>query len=669
MTEISPFKSRRQIQCDSFIGAARELCIFSHEHPNAINYDDISWDIRSHIKTSGAPKSASIAFKTAESGRGNQSEPLPGRYGDAIKAVVAMKIWETRNAKIGRSAFQFLTDAAKKLHTVMVEDGLAGDPTQVTRDHLEKALLNAGKSQRHMATPLSAFARIFSESGIAPDLQDWVPIFTRNPAKNSRLKPQRARANLSDDEIGALADAFCAAKTPTDQVITSILAILCCAPARIGEVFALPIDAEVVDNPAADIRGDDVPFDEDVRFPYGLRWWPEKSGPPTVKFVAAEMVPIAQQALQRIRIHTHDARKTASWMIKHPDMMPLPSNLEHVRTSRRITTTELGQLYNIHPETVAAKNQYMGWVRIQTGVYCFESIERHWRAQLPAGWPVLSETSGITYDHALLVSYKYQFSNHYQTDNSVVASFGEWVLTDALVSKAGSPSIFERLDVRLPDGTYPKITTHQIRHYLNTVAQRTNIPQSHIAMWSGRKRVMENASYDHTDPGDLVDRLMSAPPSDITTYLPAIVDDADDAIKAAFIKQNVTSTPIGYCLGDLRFSPCEKAGACIDCTRLACVAGDAMRIENLKRDVDRRRTTVENFDAAAANARRFNPRAREAANAALSHGERLLSALQDPTNHGSIIRNSDVKTFPGFSQADRIIADRKNPPALIEKEP
>lgn len=657
---VASFRDRRQIACDEFIARARALPIFETSHPHSLPFDDISWDLHGHIVQTGSPKSSSISFKTPDSPRGRLSEPLPGRFGEAVKAVVAVKLWETRGARLGRSPFQFLADAGKKLHDIMTEDGIEGDPSRLTRDHLDRAVDRAGKSRRHVGQPLSEIARIWSEAGIAPDLEGYVFASRGGHSTRSRIQPERSRDPLNEAEIGAIADAFHAARSPLDQVATSILALLCCAPARIGEVLCLPVDAEVVEHPGDGFCDDDTAFDDDMRFHFGLRWWPEKGGRPLVKFVPKEMAPVAQEALARLRRHTEPARELASWMIANPDVMPLSDDLLHVRDSRRITTVELARLYDYHPDAVASKAGLRGVRRIKAGVYCFDSVEAYWRSQLPAGWPLLSETSGVTYDRALCVSFGYQLSDDYATESSRVMPIGSWIIGEALAPKRGRPSIFERLGLRLPDGTIPKITTHRIRHYLNTIAQRANVPQAHIAHWSGRKRVMQNADYDHTDIDAMVDQILRGRNEEFVAEVPAIVDDADEAAKSAFVRQNITSTPIGFCLGDLRFEPCAKAGACIDCTRLVCIAGDATRTENLRRDLDRRRTSVENFATAEAQGRRINPRAKAAAMGALEHGERLLAALEDPQNTGSIVRNAEVRSLPGFSHADRI-SDRIRP--------
>ncbi len=59
-------------------------------------------------------------------------------------------------------------------------------------------------------------------------------------------------------------------------------------------------------------------------------------------------------------------------------------------------------------------------------------------------------------------------------------------------------TIFVRHDLVDPtSGKHWKLTSHQPRHLLNTLAQSKHVSQALIAFWSGRKRVDQNSWYDH----------------------------------------------------------------------------------------------------------------------------------------------------------------------------
>lgn len=581
-------------------------------------------------------------------------------FGDAVKAAVAEKLWATRDAPNGVSAYRDIARAGQYLFRVMEEDQLNGDITALTIDHLTRAIPShlAQDTQTTIAYGLRTLARIWAEAGIAPQLEDWE--FDRIPsAKESRLENVKARRNLTHDEVCAIAEAFHRAKTPYEQVITSVLALLCCAPSRMEEALILPEQVEIVERPGEYDVPAEQSFHKDNRFRFGLRWWPSKGGPPMIKFVPAEMVPVAIEALSRLRTHTATARELAKWMDKNPGVMPLPCALSHVRDCGEITTAEILQLFE---RDVQRYKKFRPFRRLRNGVYDFFSVEDWWRAQRPNGWPILSERSGVKYSNALLVFNRYQLGN-WATDPTQIEMLTEKQIGAALSPNPGQPSIFERLGVRLPDGSFPRITTHQIRHYLNTIAQRANVPQAHIAYWSGRKSVMQNRDYDHTDILDVVDQIMArGVHSEVAQSVPVIVSDGDgtdmDLLEAS-IRTNVHSTPFGFCVGNLTYEPCSRAMTCTTCTRLVCVVGNMDQTANIEADILRRRKSVENLKAMDANGRKVNPRMKAQMEAQLKHGEMLLSMMIKSENEGAVIRNSGAPGLMDFSHSVRAFESRK----------
>ena len=59
--------------------------------------------------------------------------------------------------------------------------------------------------------------------------------------------------------------------------------------------------------------------------------------------------------------------------------------------------------------------------------------------------------------------------------------------------------IFARLGLSDPDDPIT-LKTHQLRHYLNTLAQRGGLSEAEIAAWSGRADIRQSTVYDHRTP-------------------------------------------------------------------------------------------------------------------------------------------------------------------------
>jgi hypothetical protein len=151
-----------------------------------------------------------------------------------------------------------------------------------------------------------------------------------------------------------------------------------------------------------------------------------------------------------------------------------------------------------------------------------------------------------------------------------------------------APNIFSRHAAGSDTAQTLKLTSHQFRHYLNTVAQRGGLSQAQIARWSGRADARQNRAYDHMTEFELVDMLRShdtalsldQPLTEIAqqlaTHLPVSAHEFNALpIPTAHV------TEFGFCVHDFAMSPCERFRDCLNCTEQVCIKGDK-RLANIK---------------------------------------------------------------------------------------
>ena len=154
--------------------------------------------------------------------------------------------------------------------------------------------------------------------------------------------------------------------------------------------------------------------------------------------------------------------------------------------------------------------------------------------------------------------------------------------------KSGTQSIFERLDLRAQDGQRYKLTSHQIRHFLNTIAAENGLGEHERAVWSGRADIKHNEAYDHETGYQLAERArkmleddrMQGPIASTFQRLPPVERSAFSLVQLA----TVHTTDIGLCLHDWGAAPCPHHGACASCRDCAIIKGDPVhraRIEIL----------------------------------------------------------------------------------------
>ena len=136
-------------------------------------------------------------------------------------------------------------------------------------------------------------------------------------------------------------------------------------------------------------------------------------------------------------------------------------------------------------------------------------------------------------------------------------------------SKHGKSSIFQRHGLTTTRGEEIKLGTHQLRHFLNTAAQRGGLSQIEIAKWSGRKDVSQNTAYNHMSGEEILDLVREAIGDDTRIVGPlAEIPENLPMSKEKFAElraPTALTTDSGGCIHDWSMSPCPLHGHCIDC--------------------------------------------------------------------------------------------------------
>jgi len=153
-------------------------------------------------------------------------------------------------------------------------------------------------------------------------------------------------------------------------------------------------------------------------------------------------------------------------------------------------------------------------------------------------------------------------------------------------------SIFERYGYTASDGSPLKLTSHQLRHLLNTEAQRSGLTDEQIARWSGRKDIAQNDVYDNRS---LSERVEQARPA-VEKVQASLILPTNQSPDGSFVHGQWTiklrpkpkscndiadiqpqltglKTLYGECNHDWAFAPCEGFITCLDCDEHSCIKG------------------------------------------------------------------------------------------------
>lgn len=565
-----------------------------------------------------------------------------------------------------------LITSMRLLEQALIEMTQTANPVNITTDVLNRAIA-IGKENFTDAVVyrqgafLQKVAQFISEKRISKIPIDW---------KNSAKRPNDAQrvGKKADDRrnekmpskraLEALPEIFFKATEPKDILITSIIAILFGAPNRIGEVLLLQEYCEVIQKSS------------DGKEQYGLRWYPEKGAEPMVKWIIPSMVDVVKKAINQIREQTKEARKVSKWYETNPKSLYLVEELEYLRLKKTITSKEaslilfgiedsrsivsfyktLGVKYNI--ENIKDDGYKRGPRR--RALVLFDDFEKAIINLLPKDFPYINKEKGFKYSETLLIQRLYEYNYQKSTFLPVIDGFHIGFINDTLGGREGfiKSSIFEKFGYKEPDGSTIKVTTHQFRHYLNTLAQKGGASQLDIAKWSGRKEINQNRAYDHVTADEMLllvknavgneDMLMSQL-SNIEGIKKKVVISRDEY--AQLKVRTAHKTDFGVCIHDFSMMPCQLHMDCLNCTEQVCIKGD----KNSNERIRQRKIEVEE---ALEIAKKAQEEGHVGAHRWIKHQSIELEKLKqlcdifdnDNVKDGTLIQISDV---PSISQSEQ----------------
>ena len=437
-------------------------------------------------------------------------------------------------------------------------------------------------SAYHCGREIERLAKFVVENQLVScAVQNWVNPIKRADDKNKtgrEAKKNREEKLPSDIALNALAEIF--ANDPIDGrdiFTTSVFAMLMSAPSRISEVLALPADCEVFET------------DRDGIERYGWRFFAGKGYEGDIKWIPTVMVSVAKTAVARIKMLTENARQLAKWIESHPNRFYRHANCPDVADDEPLTAEQSCMALGLVSESKkqCRSSLYNRGLAHKDRVHTLRSLWEHTLARLPDDFPWFDKDKGIKYSNALFALNVNQFHGnrgclpvelHKPTNN-----FFNSDLTPRLALKGKHTSIFDRHRYHAVNGEPVKLTSHQARHLLNTIAQRGGLSNLEIAKWSGRADVKQNRTYNHMTEYELVgmaERLDSSkalfgPAGEVAKHFPVTMLEFNTLEPAA-----VHVTEYGYCVHDYTIGPCEKFRDCINCNEQVCIKGEDTEILN-----------------------------------------------------------------------------------------
>jgi hypothetical protein len=376
---------------------ARKSIAFGSDLP----FDADSWVIQERT-ANRRPITLWFTVRRREDGSDETGEPPRMRepFATFLKSII--RLWQAADPR-GPERHEALLRAAKYLYEQLEPRG--HDPVHldtVDFQEAERAAIRLEKNWSPYAIGqcLLKLASVVSEQHLSREAIDYVPVTPAPDYEDQRTHrgsdPKRLPSHVALDALPKIAQTV---KDPSDVCMMRTIALLHCAPWRIGELLSLPEDCEVVVSPEGRLLTvDDLQAGEKVH--YGLRYKPEKNPDLTsdVKWIPSAAILLVRQALEDIRKHTAEAREIAAYMEENPGRAWLPTRF---RQSERLTIDDVAEILEC-----SRKNVYR-WLRNNQVSIRPEHVRR---AEFGVG--LLATLSAKANEQALIASARRLLAEH-----------------------------------------------------------------------------------------------------------------------------------------------------------------------------------------------------------------------------------------------------------------
>lgn len=510
------------------------------------------------------------------------------RYHQSLKQVSSV----TDKLVVLRAIYDSLI-AVHDCSDILKLDGLV----QLKAVEILNARYSGSAKLYHYGGQLEVLYEFLVTKRLVSNLTEWKRPWRKAPEKAIRVdaesrKWQESRCPSMHQMI-ALADSFSRATTVKDRYWSSVLALLMFAPSRGGELSELTINSL---------------YDEDSRL--AVVWYGEKGFGESLKWVPREMESVVREAFERLIEIGGPAREAAKFAYENPGQFKPYGEIQlsnQVAEDQPLNAVEFAYAMGFSQETIerlkAKTKNYnsvtawnvlgahqVKWIQdLRTnGNPTYKDLAAYIGGKYQTkSWPRLPRTDRFIWESLLLVRDN-EFHETFQP------KYFSWTmpsvnqLNDQLSARPMKnmiPTIFQRFGHKNEDGTNIELSSHQLRVWLSTHAERGGMDSWRLAQWAGRARVQDNRAYDlrtqeeRSETANALLVLEDRPSvlAAIKVGLPVGYDQLGiDRIGIADV------TEYGMCVHDYAMAPCTKGGECMTCKEHVCIKGMPKTLDRIK---------------------------------------------------------------------------------------
>ncbi|MGY2373115.1 hypothetical protein ACW9IB_01140 [Pseudomonas sp. SDO524_S393] len=565
--------------------------------------------------------------------------PLPLAFQEFSKALIVY-LQRTRNLKFSMVAAYNI--AVRRLYNPLFERGVS-DPALLTQGDFDRVVGFLRESGYKNFYDAVSHLQVIADTIDSHQLTEIAIHFEHDARPEKRRHdyislhdPDRAeKQRKSNDRLPSReameAYALCSNNpfSEGEEILLRVIDLLIATGQRGNEVAVIPFDCwverEIKDtegNIVVDAHGKPI-------LECGVRYFAEKQFQSRVHWLAESDIPLAKRAIERLKALTSEQREIAAWQENNPGRIWKYSQDE------LLTDDQVMEWLGFSNEQEYGRNLYLYLTRngispqdgassskagkIKRHRYLAGDIERLIAPKLKEHMALTEYNAGkytilLKTSETLAIAFDGQFRFGGRDENVFRAIPRRVTLIDinrALGAEPRYPSIFTRRSLLEADGSPIRLTSHQPRHWRNTIYQLTGMSDVQQALALGRKNLKQNKYYQHTtieedvaehqefltfnSYRDRIDFLHTeirrgTMQGALTDSYHALLQSKGITTAEAFLTIHATAlhvTPFGGCVHDFSQAPCPKHLQCWnDCSHLHLL-GTPSEKNNLQQQADR----------------------------------------------------------------------------------
>lgn len=435
------------------------------------------------------------------------------------------------------------------------------------------------------------------DKGIVLELPTWTNPWSRPKSKaestDKESRDWQENRCPSQHQMLCLADCFYLAQSTQDKYWSSAIALLMFAPGRGSELRHLTIHSL---------------HEEDGRL--GVRWYAQKGFDYTIKWVPKVLEGVVKEAFSRLLEISKPARYAAKFAYENPRKFMRHdrcATLKEFPENKPLNAVEFGCAMGFTQKTIEKIKKKTkdfdsasAWAILNAGTRSWikalrergnptyqDLAEYVMKSYCTTEWPNLPKTGRPVWECLLLVR-----EHEFHTD--FCPKEFSWMLPDinqlndqlnSRPLKNPIPTIFQRFGFKDEDGGEIELSSHQLRVWLSTIAERAGMDSWKLAQWAGRTRIEDNKNYDlrtreeREAQANAIMKLDSRPTALEAVKLNLPVSYEDLGLNLIGIAD---VTEWGFCIHDFAMSPCIKGGECMTCKEHVCMKGMPNTLERIQ---------------------------------------------------------------------------------------